>query len=204
MSGSGSTNVACVKSSISDQAAHKDVAGPEPRSSIRSIFISGQRIRSSRKTANAAKYVAGIRATTYAKRSTSVHAENDRCLPGKRPRYAAVRRSDASRRPRWPNSSMALSTARRNSRGGKRSSITSAIARLGRQRLPEPWNDKNHHGRLKATHCAGSANSSIATTTYCLPLCIYDIGAPVVPPGSSISQRTSPFNLSYARNHGSP
>src|SRR2546427_2038655 len=35
---------------------------------------------------------------------------------------------------------------------------------------------------------------------YCLPLCMYVIGAPVVPDGSSVSQTMLPVALSYARN----
>src|SRR2546428_11940099 len=35
---------------------------------------------------------------------------------------------------------------------------------------------------------------------YCLPLCMYVIGAPVVPDGSSASQTMLPVALSYARN----
>src|SRR5438876_3566766 len=35
---------------------------------------------------------------------------------------------------------------------------------------------------------------------YCLPANVYVIGAPVVPAGSSVSQRIAPVALSYARN----
>src|SRR6185503_20147412 len=40
----------------------------------------------------------------------------------------------------------------------------------------------------------------MAITRYCLPSNMYDIGAPVVPAGNSVSHTTAPDALSYARN----
>src|SRR2546425_101250 len=45
-------------------------------------------------------------------------------------------------------------------------------------------------GRAKATSSDGTFSHDTATTMNCLPFIMYVIGAPVVPPGNSISETT--------------
>jgi hypothetical protein len=52
------------------------------------------------------------------------------------------------------------------------------------------------YGSASAMNCPATPSPPIEKTTYCLPSCMYVIGAPPVPASSSISQTTLPLALS--------
>ena len=55
---------------------------------------------------------------------------------------------------------------------------------------------QSRHGTLNAMNSPAWSALPMATTTYCLPLCMYVIGAPVVPASRSVTHNTLPVVLS--------
>ena len=75
-------------------------------------------------------------------------------------------------------------------RGALRGVLVGGAASNSRRAMARPY------GSPSATNSGGCCLPPMATTMNCFPSCMYDMGPPVVPASSSVSQITSPVALS--------